>query len=340
MSEKPDRIAELDVLRGAAAVSVMIFHYLVRYHELPGESVNKLGEYGVHLFFMISGFVIFMTLRNTRTAADFVVSRASRLFPAYWAAVIITATVMAFIPPFEKNAVTLAQVLVNLTMLQQWLRVREVDGVYWTLAIELSFYGWMFLIFKLRALNRIELIGTVWIAVAVVARAWERMQMVVPTPDPGIIPAVISRTFILEHAHLFVAGMVFFRIRSEGFTLGRAALLAGCLFTQLFIHGPHSTPFLGIFFGIFLLIAKRKLGWLALRPLVFFGSISYPLYLVHQNIGYAVMRQLPGQVQWVQVTAALSVALLLAVILHYIVEKPALRLLRGWYADRRTNGGS
>ena len=333
-SGKPERIAELDVLRGVAAVWVMLFHYTVRWFEQPGPPQSPFGEYAVHLFFMISGFVIFMTLRNTKTATDFVVSRFSRLYPAYWAAVLVTASVMAIIPPFAKSAVTFPQVAVNLTMLQQWLRVKEVDGVYWTLAIELAFYGWMFLIFKIRALNRIELVGTIWIFIELFARAWERMQLAAFKLDPEIIPSIISRTLILEHAHLFVAGMVFFRIRTEGSTIGRAALLGLCLFTQFFIHGPLGTPFIGIFFGIFLLVAKRQLAWLAFRPLVFLGTISYTLFLVHQNIGYAVMRQLVEQPRLVQVSAAVAVAIALATLLTFFVEKPSLRFLRRRYAAR------
>ena len=333
-SGKPERIAELDVLRGIAAVWVMLFHYNVRWFEQPGPPQSPFGEYAVHLFFMISGFVIFMTLRNTKTGADFVVSRFSRLYPAYWAAVLVTAAVMAFVPPFAKNAVTFPQVAANLTMLQQWLRVKEVDGVYWTLAIELAFYGWMFLIFKIRALNRIELVGTIWIFIELFARAWERMQLAAFKLDPEIIPSIISRTLILEHAHLFVAGMVFFRIRTEGSSIGRAALLGLCLFTQFFIHGPLGTPFIGIFFGIFLLVAKRQLAWLAFRPLVFLGTISYTLFLVHQNIGYAVMRQLVEQPRIVQVSAAVAVAIALATLLTFFVEKPSLRFLRRRYAAR------
>jgi peptidoglycan/LPS O-acetylase OafA/YrhL len=334
MSEKPDRIAELDVFRGVAAVWVMLFHFMVRWFEQPGPPVSPFGEYAVHLFFMISGFVIFMTLRNTKTGADFIVSRVSRLYPPYWAAVLITAAFMVVMPPFEKSAITLPQVAVNLTMLQQWFRVKEVDGVYWTLAIELAFYGWMFVFFKLRALDRIERIGGIWIFVTIIARAWERMQMTTPTTDPNIIPHIISRTLILEHAHLFIAGMVFYRIRMEGSSVGRSTLLGFALFAQYFIHGPLSTPFLGIFFIIFLLIAKRKLAWLAFRPLVFLGGISYSLYLVHQNIGYAVMRKLDGQIQGVQVSAAIAVSMLIAILLTYVIEKPSLRFLRRKWALR------
>ena len=335
MSGTPERIQELDVFRGVAAVWVMVFHYVIRYYEQPGPPQSPFGEYAVHLFFMISGFVIFMTLRNTKTGADFLVSRASRLYPAYWAAVLITAAFMVWIPPFEKSGVTPVQVAVNLTMLQQWLRVREVDGVYWTLAIELAFYGWMFVIFKLRKLDRIEVIGAVWIVIEIVCRGWERMQVAVPALDPNIIPHVLSRTLILEHAHLFIAGMIFYRIRTEGATPGRALLLGGCLLTHFFIFGPLAAPFMGIFLGIFLLIARRKISWLAFRPLVFLGSISYPLYLIHQNIGYAVMRKLESQTQGVQVSSAVAVSLTLAILLSYCVEKPALRFIRARYAARK-----
>ena len=85
----PSRMVELDALRGIAAVAVLGYHFTTRYQEqighVGGMPVDLLaGKYGVYLFFLISGFVIFMTLERTRTAADFVVSRFSRLFPAYW----------------------------------------------------------------------------------------------------------------------------------------------------------------------------------------------------------------------------------------------------------------
>ena len=74
------RVVELDALRGLAALAVVAFHYTTHY----GNEVGHLGDmpvsfdfgnYGVELFFLISGFVIFMTLERTRTAMDFVVSR-------------------------------------------------------------------------------------------------------------------------------------------------------------------------------------------------------------------------------------------------------------------------
>ncbi|MDP3459295.1 MAG: acyltransferase family protein, partial [Hyphomonas sp.] len=90
------RLDALDGLRGIAAVLVVIYHFTARWTEREnGESlyphgdgllealpfVNLLGLYGVSLFFLISGFVIIMTLERSTGIADFAVRRASRLWP-------------------------------------------------------------------------------------------------------------------------------------------------------------------------------------------------------------------------------------------------------------------
>ena len=89
------RIIELDALRGLAAMSVVLFHFTTRYEELFGRA-NPLplnfgwGDFGVDLFFMLSGFVILMTLERTSHSLKFAWGRFTRLYPAYWAAVALT----------------------------------------------------------------------------------------------------------------------------------------------------------------------------------------------------------------------------------------------------------
>jgi peptidoglycan/LPS O-acetylase OafA/YrhL len=86
MSQHPTRLLELDVFRGLAALAVVLFHYTTVYERTYDHHDEmlfdfSLGHYGVQLFFIISGFVIFMTLNRTKSALDFVVSRFSRLYP-------------------------------------------------------------------------------------------------------------------------------------------------------------------------------------------------------------------------------------------------------------------
>src|SRR5580692_12667601 len=80
----PDRIEELDSLRGIAAMAVVVNHY-THWGPYVARRVPYFwwGLQGVDLFFVISGFVILMTASHG-TLRDFVISRASRLFPGYW----------------------------------------------------------------------------------------------------------------------------------------------------------------------------------------------------------------------------------------------------------------
>lgn len=324
------RLQELDVLRGLAAFAVMLFHYTIRYAEVfapggPPMHANPLGENAVHLFFMISGFVIFMTLSKTRTALDFIVSRCSRLYPGYWAAVLLTFAVISF-APLPGRTPGAGQVLVNLTMLQSWLRVPPVDGVYWTLSVELSFYALMLAVFLAGWLRRVEWLVVPWL---LLEGAWAFLG------HRHDLPKIVEISFLLKYAHLFLAGILFYRLRFEGSTPARHALLACCFAAHAVVLGPVAALFAAGFFAAFYLLAFGRLTWLATRPLVFLGAISYSLYLVHQNIGFIVLRALAAFPRPLQIGAAIAVALLLASLLTFGIERPALRGIRAWYKARR-----
>src|SRR5215472_5135330 len=117
------RIRGLDGLRGIAAVSVLLFHYTVVYGQLIGPIgplpfVATYGRHGVDLFFIISGFVILMTVDNSRNVTDFIVSRFARLFPAFWTAVLMTScalTISPLLPTFWSPG--LGTIAANLTMM-------------------------------------------------------------------------------------------------------------------------------------------------------------------------------------------------------------------------------
>lgn len=139
------RFYALDIFRFFAALSVVFYHYTAR--EGSGAfavlaPVTKFGYLGVPFFFIISGFVISASAHN-RTAADFLVSRAVRLYPAYWAGLLFTTVIVFFYGRFD---ITLMQFFANLTMMNDLVHVKNIDGAYWTLQAELKFYGCVFLL--------------------------------------------------------------------------------------------------------------------------------------------------------------------------------------------------
>lgn len=201
-----------------------MYHYTARRHtqwEAPTietfpfvSQFSAYGFMGVQLFFLISGFVILMSVEG-RSVGEFVAARISRLFPAYWAAVILTAILIEFIAGDQLGkSVTLVQVLTNLTMLQQWTGVPHVDGVYWTLAVELLFYVLIgiFMSTKL-TVEKITWLAFLWPLAALIADR-SNMQFLATFLSPAYAP-------------LFAAGMMLYVIYSRGSNLLRWMLVVG-----------------------------------------------------------------------------------------------------------------
>jgi peptidoglycan/LPS O-acetylase OafA/YrhL len=327
------RLSQLDAIRGIAALMVVLFHYSVRYQDFLGADYHvsyafKWGWLGVHFFFMVSGFVIFMTLCRTATGADFIVSRFSRLFPAYWLAVLLTALFDNLLGPAQSQRSPM-EVAVNLTMLQEFVHVRHVDGVYWTLTCELIFYGWMFLFYKFRLLQRIHLVIAIWLAMS--ASAYLCLQYF------GHFPERVTRYFLLEYAYLFSSGILFYEIYTRRATATTYALLGLCLLDAALAHGiGQDFAFILLFFGAFLLVALGKAGFLNFKVLTFFGTISYSLYLLHENLGYILLGFLHqrGMNADLAIVVTGVMAIGLAAFATFLVERPAMNAIRRLYQAR------
>jgi len=320
------RFEELDVLRGVAAMAVVVFHYsghATRY--FTGFPFHfKLGEHGVQLFFGISGFVIFMTLEKTRRLSDFVVSRFSRLYPAYWT----TLAILAFATLITGERLWLRGLAVNTTMLQSFVGIGDFDIVFWTLAVELVFYVIMGTVFALGWTRRIVPIALAWLALAVVvALAGAHL--------PAWIPVYTTRFLILPHAPLFIIGMMWYRIHTDGFAKGPALVIAAAVATVFIASGI----VLGLIAaGVSVVVGLAVLGALRFavgRVTVWIGAISYPLYLLHRNLGYTLLFALNrrGVPSILNVLIAIAFALTIATAVSVFVERRAMESIRKRYKE-------
>lgn len=323
----PRRMVELDALRGIAALSVVLFHYTTHYgnsygHSAPLWGQMALGKYGVQLFFAISGFVILMSLERVERARDFLLGRVARLYPAYWTGVALTFTVVTVFG-LPQREISLAAALANLTMFQELFRVPHVDGVYWTLTVELSFYALMFVLLSARVVDKI-----IPIIIALVV-----LQTVAEWASQGVGQTYVARFAGRPHLQFFALGILAFKhSRGEVPLISGLALIGVCIAHELLVGSTTSLLVLGAILGIAYALSTGALGWLTWRPLTLLGFISYPLYLVHQNIGYLIILRLEaaGWRPEAAITAALAVAILLATAITHLVEQPALRLYRQW----------
>lgn len=338
--EKERRFTEIDLLRFLAALAVMLLHYGIRGFA-AGDQVSPLhfptlgplvryNYLGVNLFFMISGFVILMTAQG-RSLRGFAISRIVRLYPAYWVCCTLTFVVILF---FARDHIytSLPRYLANMTMLNGFVNVGSIDGPYWTLCTEMKFYILMGLLVATSQLRYVEYYLGAWLAVSSIHLAY-------PSPALGYL-------LIPEYSAYFIAGSVFYLLHRQGVTGYRAFLLAasfvvaiaadaGTLIEKSYWYRmAFSVPVLACiiaaFYAAFLAIALGR-GWTSRwdSAFVFLGTISYPLYLLHNSIGMAIFNNLHGFVnRYVLLFGTAAAMIGLARLVHVHVERRFSPLLK------------
>jgi peptidoglycan/LPS O-acetylase OafA/YrhL len=319
------RLLELDGLRGLASLMVVVYHYTTWYEQSLGYSSTQPifefwgGMTGVYLFFMVSGFVIFMSLDHNSRLSHFLISRVARLYPAYWFAVLFTFILLSLYP-IPGREVTFLQALVNLTMFQKWVQVPPIDGVYWTLAVELTFYFYMSILLMLNLLRFINSIISLWLALILA----NNLLILLFGID---VPSSIQFIFFLEYGALFFSGISFYLIYSKR-TDNALHTATNLLFSFVLccLCFQEVSGYIIAFHIVFFLIVKGYGGVLRSPALIFLGSISYSLYLIHQNFGYIVIAflELNGVANSVSVIVVpIFVSIFISWMIFKFVEVPA-----------------
>ncbi|AEW96128.1 MULTISPECIES: acyltransferase family protein [Streptomycetaceae] len=346
---RPARLRALDGLRLVAALAVCGYHYAGRGGDIArawGASPSRLfpglagpasyGCLGVQLFFVISGFVICMSGWG-RGPRAFAASRAARLLPAYWAAVLLVTAVFA-LPWVAYHPVSPSDLLTNLTMLQMPVGAHRVLGVCWTLWAEARFY----LLFALCVLwrgggatrGRVMVFCVLWTAGAVLADASH--------------DALLRQVLMPEYAPFFVGGMGLYLVYRFGHhAAGWAVVAAGWLLGQHYavrelVQPAHAAAFhhrsqlavialVTLAFAAVAAVTLTPLARVQVRGLTFAGALTYPFYLVHEHLGWVVVRLLHHGLRLpapVVLAVTVAVMLLLAWVLHVVVERPSAPRLR------------
>lgn len=274
-----------------------------------------------------------MSLEKTKNSRDFIFGRFSRLYPAYWAAVILTSATatVAAASGFSSMSLSGIDVLINLSMFQHFFNVPHVDGVYWTLELELSFYIIMLTLYRIKALKQINTVALGWLLIILVVFLLQKKEILFL--DQRI------RTFLLiDYAPLFIIGIFLYKTYSKGFSVKSYAIIVTCLLFNLFKHGWESTVVVTLVITIFDLIMRGYLTFINLRPLLFLGTISYSLYLIHENIGYTVIKTLEkfGFNLNIGILLALILSILLASAITFLIERPAMRFMKEKYNTFRS----
>lgn len=331
------RLELLDYARLFAAVAVILFHYCAlalthdRLHSftLPVSimEICKYGHLGVPFFFMISGYVIFYSALD-RSPGKFASARVARLYPTFWVCMTITAACIYFWG-LERMTVYPSQFLAHLTMIPRDIqRMPYIDGAYWTLHWELYFYLLVFVLLLLKAKARhLTLFFQVW--PVVMLALW--------------LGGMDNLPFLSSLYPLFAAGAVFAILARQVSWLSIVALACSyilCMKQYLFLEefGEESAWVVGLiitsFFVFFFYLNSARGSAMKLPGSKLAGALTYPVYLLHQTIGYIVLERMASeQTKYLWLAITILGIFVMAYVVHEVIEKQMAgfwRWLFGW----------
>lgn len=347
-----NRIWFAQMLRAVAAISVFICHCMLGFWAKPEliptliqtplvhffsskityiynflESCNfNFGPFGVALFFLISGFVIPITLERS-SLKEFAIRRFFRIFPTYATGLAITCIILISSAHFigEQFNHTFTDYLVNATLIFQYiLKVKTIDYLNWTLIIEVYFY--------------------IAIAIGATFLPFRNHKKFILFPVT-IFAVALFLTFVKDKAFQYVIGYIIYmsigtfiylhyKYKSSYKELGFQIVITLCLFlSYLLINPAYREKLSSIYLTNYLLALVLFITFYLLKDKIkynkfldFIANISYPLYIIHGVGSYAIMSILYQFIPnyFICLAAAIIFSGTTAIILHKFVENPSM----------------
>lgn len=312
------------------------------------------GFTGVSFFFILSGFVLTWSQRESVRPGRFYWNRVARIWPLH----ILTMILAILAPPLPTSSgVAWAATPFVLTLTQAWIPaspyLNAFNGVSWSLSCEAFFY----LVFPV-LFRKIGFAARPRLVLVLVPLSLLVLGIGVSAAASMSVADFLLGTMPLYRLGEFVLGMCLAKLMTQGwrprFNLIHASVILALLAAVLFVasiafngrSGPVPVMFANVVMmpGFLMLIAAsadsdlaRRTTVLTSRALVRLGQWSYALYLVHE----LVIKVARPFVLTMSVAASIGMAalvglvsILLSGILHEVVERPCERWLRRRYLGR------
>jgi peptidoglycan/LPS O-acetylase OafA/YrhL len=319
------RLLFLDGLRGLAALAVVGYHFYARSPladslgpVLPRwiDLALRNGQMGVDVFFVLSGFVIAMSIDGAKITRGYVgrfaLRRSIRLDPPYWVTLAI-ASVLLFV---AHRPITAGQVVAHVFYLQGIIGYPQIVSMFWTLCYEIQFY--LVLVLFVALAQRFGR-GMCWL-VAILPFAVSVLLLAAGANTHGLF---------LDWWYAFALGTATYGMMTRRLPIWAwiGILLIVPLAAPTNLHTP-ATAASALLIGS-VGLAGRLSRWSGGPVVQYFGRISYSLYLIH-FVGNTIAKyggaRHPAPLEAVGWLIAATISSIIAAHgLHVIVEQPAHR---------------
>jgi peptidoglycan/LPS O-acetylase OafA/YrhL len=366
ISKTSPRIEFAHILRGIAASAVVISHLtyliwrepnaigaLISYPAVPkiirSAQFSPItdfglpyfwGHFGVALFFLISGFVIPFSV-SSLSRSGFMAARIFRIWPTYLVGLVIAVTCIALNSARSNIAFpySAVEVLTSALILPRWPTLtRSIDGIIWTLEIEIFFYGLCVVMMDLiRSFDwRIFLLTLLVVPLAYVVGSQGETLMGMGMPVyalahwasavPVYVSFMLCGTALYYHYRGHLARIELLMIHAFLLVAFVTSMRVGVLAEQ-----GWTAPTCYLFAYAVFILSYLGRDWLATlpswgrQPIYWLADISYPLYAVHGVLGYTILVHTieAGISSWGAVAIALATVLAVAALVHRMIELPS-----------------
>lgn len=320
---RANNVSSLDSLRAFAALSVCFYHFVCKTIDfIPKNWVYDFffsGQYGVHLFFVISGFVIPWSMYHNkyqlRNFFQFLLKRLARLEPPYLVSVVLAILVVFarahFIGDGQTHiAISTPQILLHVGYLIPFFEETYswLTPVYWTLAVEFQYYFLIALLF-------------------VPMMKYGMIMRIIIYVSFGAISYLFGEKFLPHWLPIFLIGIALFLYKTKSIEKIEFALVVVAMMILAWDKCPHASLFFILLPVPVVLFASQ----LKVPVLHFLGKMSYSIYLIHAIIGIAVMNVLSHHVNGTfqkigLVVFVMVISIFSSYIFYRIVEKPSKTL--------------
>ena len=331
-------IPSLESVRGLAALTVCLFHAAdIQYLDRPilnNDAFLRLilnGHGAVILFFVLSGFVLRLSLEKKRSTPllalsfRFVMARIFRLYPVVIATVIVFASVAFFL---GVEQILIAKITKNALLLDT-----TINGAFWTLQVELFGSALVLVAFLLE--RRFGLLSVVVLTMALLPLSFVgsrghiggavHVGYLYPFLCGYLVatwPRQSARSFWYPALALSAGLIAFYGAHANGYVLKQGLLLVTTIGASLIVFALSRPGY------------ENSLGW---SPIASLGRLSYSFYALHPlGIDFAVRLTSPieklSPPHWIVAALLMSLAvvmtLLLSIPMNYFIERPGLAIGR------------
>ncbi len=333
----------VDALRGLAILGVICIHvYVVAPYHGFGEWLILKGNRGVQLFYLLSAFTLFYSMRERKDEkhplGNYFIRRFFRIAPLFYITILYYLWQDGLGPRYwlgDTSGISISNIISTFTFANgfnpYWINSIVPGG--WSIAVEMGFYILLPLMYRfIRTIKG----SIVWILLSYL---FMKILLYILLKHPQINDTVLWKEFLFlylpSQLPVFATGILFFEVWQKRSTISKMqALLCYPIFILIllaayFLHGAAIGEHILFGFAFFFLALGLSLHsvLIMVNPVTkYIGKISFSLYLVH-----------PASIWFVQKSGflndwnfvpkffiVLSVSIIIASATYFLIEKPGI----------------